>query len=297
MKKYLVSLMSLFLIAPALAEDFDFSNSDSVKKEVSIEKLKYSIEIQGNLLVFNKTGTRLLYTVEEDRRWKFGGNKPIVSYWNVTQKGLPASALQHEWQLTPQGELQLKIKQFESMKREKNGEIKTGKLMQEKDIPIENMTVPSIVLHQDDNRRVVAQFKIQIWPTDDNAEDIGRLGINSGRMTIFDTKGNLWASRIDNSTGNNVYFAARTHMGTVYLSYVPFKGARKIGIAEKNRIRVEDNGVKLHVESSDFLLPRGIQANVYGYINVNVRTDRVNSIRSCGSDKESAFLENASCMQ
>lgn len=289
--KIVLGFLILMMAVSTQAEDISFSEFDTTRKELEIDGLRWKIEIQADLLVFNKTGTRLLFKSDEERKWRFGNDKPITSYWNVVHKGLPTTALYHEWQFNAQGELQVKIRQYDTMTKNKDGTVKTGKLIQEKDYTIENMSAPSIVLHQDDNRRIVAQFKIQIW-SDENAVDIGKLGINSNRMTIYDNKGNVWASRLDNSTGNNIYYSVTTHMGSVYLSYLPFEGAKKIGYAEKNRIRVEQGSLKIAIESSEALLPRGVQANIYGMIDLNKRTDRLNQVRSNGSDKEASFLES-----
>ncbi|MBL7543318.1 MAG: hypothetical protein JNL11_05850 [Bdellovibrionaceae bacterium] len=293
MKKIILGLVSLSLglAFSAHAEDISFSEATSPRKEIELNNLRYKLEIQGDLLVFNKNGTRLLFKPDEERRWRFGNEKPITSYWNVIHQGLPTTSLYHEWQFNPHGELQLKIKQFDSMSPNRNGEVKTGKVLQAKEFTIENMNAPAIVLYQDDHRRVVAQFKIQIW-SDESAEDIGKLGINSSRLTIFDNKGNVWASRLDNSTGNNVYFGVTTHRGSLYLSYLPFEGAKKIGVAEKNRIRIDQGDMKINIESADMLLPRGIQANVYGFVDSSKRSERLNQIKSYGSDKEASFLEN-----
>lgn len=288
--KIIISFLLLITIL-AKAEDINFSEFDSPRKEVPADKLRYKMEIQGDILVFNKTGTRLLFKSDEERKWRFGNDKAITSYWSVVNKGLPSTAIYHEWQVSPEGNLQFKFKQYESMTRAKDGSLKTGKVIQEKDITIENMMAPSLVLYQDDTKRIVVQFKIQIW-SDDAAEDIGKLGINSNRMTIYDSKGNLWASRLDNSTGNNIYFGVTTHLGSLYVSYLPFPGAKKIGIAEKNRIRIEQENLKLFIESADMLLPRGVQANVYGYIDMNKRSERFSQVHSNGSDKEANFLES-----
>lgn len=290
--KYIVSALLLFNLC-AQAEDISFSEIDTPRKEIDADKLKWKLEIQGDILVFNKNGTRLLFKSDEERKWRFGNDKPITSFWNVAHKGLPTTAVYHEWQMSPEGELKLKVEQFDSMSRKSDGGVKTGKLLQEKSFTIENMNGPSIVLYQDNTKRIVLQFKIQVW-SDDSAEDIGKLAINSNRMTIFDMKGNVWASRLDNSTGNNVYYGVKTHMGSVYLSYLPFAGAKKIGIAEKNRIRLEQDNIKVHIESADMLLPRGVQANVYGYFDLNKRSERLNQVQSYGSDKEANFLENIS---
>jgi hypothetical protein len=289
--KLMSSLLFLCLSFSVSAVEVDFSEVTSPRKELEADKLRYKVEIQADVLVFNKTGTRLLFKSDEERKLRFGNDKPITSYWNVIHKGLPTTAFFHEWQFNPQGELQLKFKQFESMSKDKDGGVKTGKLLQEKDFTIENMSPPSIVLFQDDNRRIVVQFRLQIW-NDESAEDIGKLSINSTRMTIFDNKGNLWASRLDNSSGKNVYYGVKTHMGSLYISYVPFEGAKKIGMAEKNRIRIEQDNLKIFIESADSLLPRGVQANVYGYIDTNKRSERFNQVISNGSDREANFLES-----
>lgn len=289
MKSVLVFL-TLVMAFTAYAEDINFSESDTPRKELEADSLRWKIEIQADLLVFNKTGTRLLFKSDEERKWRFGNEKPITSYWNVATKGLPTTALYHEWQFNPQGELQVKLRQYDSMSKNKDGSVKTGKLLQEKEYTVENMAGPSIVLYQDDTRRIVAQFRIQIW-SDENTIDIGKLGINSNRMTIYDNKGNVWASRLDNSTGNNIYYGVTTHQGTVYMSYVPFEGAKKIGFGEKNRIRVEQGGLRIAIESNEAFLPRGVQANIYGIIDLNKRTERLNQVRSNGSDKEANFLD------
>ena len=296
--KSILSTLILFLAASASANDRDvaatdisFSESDSPRKDIDTDKLRWKMEIQGDILVFNKTGTHLLYKADEERKWRFGNEKPITSYWNVAQKGLPTVALYHEWQVTSDGELKLKYEQFDSLTKNKDGSVKTGKSLQTKELTIENMSGPEVVLFQDDSKRIVAQFKIQIWP-EDKGEDIGKLAINSQRMTIYDSKGNIWATRLDNSSGNNVYFGVTTHMGSVYMSYLPFPGSKKIGIAEKNRIRLEQENIKITIESMDALLPRGIQANVYGFIDSNKRTERLNQVQSNGSDKEANFLSS-----
>jgi hypothetical protein len=93
------------------------------------------------------------------------------------------------------------------------------------------------------------------------------------------------------STGDNVYYGISTHLGSLYISYLPFKGASKIGIAERNRIKIEHGKTKLSIESADAFLPRGVKANIYGFIDLNNRTDGVNRTSSQGSDKEENFLK------
>ena len=286
MKKMILSLMLLANLA--MAQSMDFSDSDSEVSVISAEKLRWQYEISGEILVFEKTGTRLQYKASEERRWNFTNEKPIVAIWSYKQKGIPEVAIQHQWQADAEGHLEAQIKQYESMKKNSKEEVEYGKLVTEKTIKIENLDPISWVIFQDDNRRVVVKFNVHVW-ADEAGTDIGKVGINSSRMTIYDGKGVLWASRLDLSSGNNVFLGISTHMGTIYMSYLPFKGAKKIGTSQRNRIKIEDGPNKLYIESPDAFLPRGITANVYGYFDFNKRTERYNQVKSNGGDNLEKF--------
>lgn len=231
------------------------------------------------------------YKLNETRRWWFGDDGPIVSNWSFLQKGHPAVALRHEWEFGKNGQVTAKIKQYEFMDKGDGGETRFGKLIKEQDFVVENFSSINWVLFQDESKRIVAKFEPSLWSRPEPS-DVGRLPINSGRMTIFDQKGDVWAARLDNTEENNVYFGASTHRGSFYISFVPFKGAKEIGLAEKGRIRIEDGGTKLSIESAEPFLPKGTSARVFGLIDLNKRTERLNSVSSFSSDSEANFIKS-----
>jgi hypothetical protein len=284
-------LLTILISQFAFAAHNDFSDSDTQFKPISVGNLRYKIGITGQILVFAKDTGRILFKANEKRKWSFGDENPIEANWGYRSNNLPTVALKHEWQVSPEGVLTGKIKQFESIERGEDGEIKTGKLIKEKDYKVENLDSISFVISEDDSKRVVAHFDFELWNDDEAAVDIGRLGINSPRMTVFDGTGDTWASRLDNSDGNNVYFGMITHKGSVFMSYVPFKGAKKIGVAERGRIRLYDGKLKLYIESSERLLPVGVSANVYGFFDLTRKTEKYNSVRSYGTTSEESFLK------
>ncbi|MGE3975451.1 MAG: hypothetical protein AB7F59_13080 [Bdellovibrionales bacterium] len=282
----------LFLLnTQAHSASNDFGASDTARPNINLEKMRWSLEIQGEILVFDKTGQKLKYKTHEGRSWNFGDYKPIVANWSYKQKGLADVALTHEWDLSKDGVLTAKIKQYSSMSRVGSEEPTFGKLLKEKEFVIENFDDISWVVEQTDSRRVVAKFHVMMWSSPDPS-DVGRLPINSGRMTIYDNRGNLWASRINNSEGENVFYGVTTHQGSVYISYVPFKGAKEIGTAEKGRIKLDDGITKLTIESDQPFLPKGTLAKVYGFFNLNKRTEKIGSVHSNGGDKEENFLKH-----
>lgn len=281
---------ALLISQVAFANSNDFGSSDGVKSPIPINKMRYQLEIKGEILVFDSTGKRLLYKGDEGRSWWFGDEKPIISNWSYRQQGLKPVALRHEWVLSPEGHLTATVKQYDSMERGSGDEPQLGKLLKEQVIQVENFQSISWVVDQDDKKRVVAKLEPVLW-ADAEPSDVGKLPINSGRMTIHDSRGNLWASRLDNADGTNIYYGVLTHMGALFISYVPFKGAKEIGTAKKNTIKIEDKGLKVFIESADPFLPRGVSAKVYGFVDLNRRTESVYKVRSFGSDDADKFLK------
>lgn len=292
MKQMILILLSISSIqAFARNEDNSFDKSDSAIKEVSAEKLRYRFGIKGQVLVFDKTGKSFLGQANEERNWNFNTDKPVESNWQFKQKDIPEFSLRHTWDFNKDKQLVAKISQYESMKRNNKGEVQFGKLVKEETYIVENFDPINWVVAQDEKRRIIVKFSFELWG-DKESQNVGSLPINGKEMIIYDNKSQLWAARIDNTDGNNIYFGVTTHRGSVYLSFVPFKGAKEIGTAKKNRIIVEQGGTKLNIQTGDSILPIGVTAKVYGYIDLNKTTDRPFSVRSSGSDDEANFLKH-----
>lgn len=276
----------------AFAESNDNGREHGRPKEIPVSKLRYQIEIKGYVYVFDKAGTGVLYRSGEYRSWKFGGDKPIDSTWTYQRDGFPLVAIKHIWDVDGDRRLTLKLQQFEA-REAADGDVKLGKLIREQSKVIENMESVSWVAAETATQKLVMKFEPILW-TDDGAEDIGKLGINSGRLTVFDNKGQLWATRVDVSEGNNVYLGLTTHRGSVFMSYLPFRGSRLLGVARRNTIRLDDEtlgDLKLNVESQTWFVPEGVVANVYGIVDLGKKTAKFNSVKSHGTDDEARFLK------
>lgn len=287
-------LILVFMSSVVFAQSRDFGQSDTEGKLIPAEKLRYQFEIRGRILVFDSTGKRLQFLGNEERVWRFNNDKPITSVWSFKQKGLPDVALEHEWQVSPEGVLQTKIKQFDSveyLKNAKDQNVKFGKLLKEKTIDVENFGSVSWIVSQTDKQRVVALFDLNLWKNKGDGLDLGALPISSSRLTIYDNKGNLWATGLDNASENNIFYSVSTHQGTVYLSYKPFKGGKMIGNVEKNRIKIDDGKTKLTIESANPLVPQYVLGKVYAYIDLNDKTESLNQVRSNSSSDEHHFMK------
>lgn len=292
MKKMILLLTALISSVALAARDQsnDFSDSDSKLEKLSPEKLRYKFEIVGEILVFDKSGTHLISQAPERRSWNFGTNQPLTSNWSYKSKDLPEVAFHQEWDVNKEGQLTAKITQYEKMSRG-SGDVKNGKLVKENSVIVENFDPINWIVEQTDQRRVVVKFSPRLWSSAES-QNLGAVAINGRDITIYDNNGDLWASDVDNTDGDNVYFGVTTHKGSVYLSYLPFKGAKEIGTANSKGIKIQDGKLKLKIKNIDPFLPSGVTAKVYGYTDLNRRTDRPFSVRSYGSDKEENFLKH-----
>lgn len=284
-------LILVFASSTLFAQSRDFGTSDTTGQVIPRDKLRYQFEIRGRILVFDSTGTKLQFLGNEERVWRFSNDKPINSVWSFKQKGLPDVALEHEWQVSPEGVLQTKIKQYDSVEYVKDAHVKFGKLLKEKSIDVENFGSVSWIVSQSDKQRVVAQFDLNLWKNKGDGMDLGAIPISSSRLTIFDNKGNVWATGLDNASENNIYYSVSTHQGTVYMSYKPFKGGKLMGNVEKSRIKIEDGKLKLTIESANPLVPHGVVGKVYAAIDLNDKTESLYQVRSNSSSDEHHFMK------
>jgi hypothetical protein len=116
----------------------------------------------------------------------------------------------------------------------------------------------------------------------------GELPIVLENATVFDGKGNLWAANL-NADGK--YMLATTVFGTISMSFMPFKGAEKLGRAIGNEIRFAmPDGRSVVMRGTRPLVPGDYMADVYMVIDT---THKASSIQdqhiSTGDDPEETF--------
>lgn len=294
MKTILLSLLLASQISFAQEKNSNVSNDfgtyDNEGTVIPRDKLRYQFEIRGTILVFDKTGQRLQFKGNEERTWRFSDNEPITSTWSFKQKGLPDVALSHVWQMTPDGVLTVKIKAYDKIDKAPGSSPKFGKVLKEKDIIVENFDPVTWVIGEDNNHRVVAKFDINLWKKLE-PKDIGRLPIVSPRLTVYDNKGNLWITGLDTLNEESIFASISTHRGTIHFSYLPFEGAKMIGNAEKDRIKIDNGDIKITLESSDNFLPRGMNAKVYAIVDLRKKTEGRNRVKTSGASSEKDFLK------
>lgn len=292
--KTLLSLILVLIATNAWSKDDvsnDFSRSDSEVKALGADDLAYRFHITGEIFILNPEGDKLINIANESREWQFGGSsdRPLTSNWRFQQKGLPVVALKQKWTIEKDGKISVEISQYDDIERTKGSEIKYGKLIKEEKFVLKNFA-PIDWTISGDSQKLVVRLTPGVWPNNE-AIDVSSLPMSGRNIVIFDKKtGRLWADQV-NADHPSVYFGVATHEGSLFLSFKPFKGAQLIGEAKEGRIKINSGKSRIILQSETPFLPKYIKANVYGIIKPEIKSDRLNSVRTYSSDKEDEFLK------
>lgn len=77
------------------------------------------------------------------------------------------------------------------------------------------------------------------------------------------------------------------------MSYAPFKGAKEIGFVKGSELTINvSRDLKIFVRSEAPILTTNKPAKIYGFVNKQKKSDRVNSVYSSTSSEEKEFLEH-----
>lgn len=269
----------------------DFGRSDSEIKALNNNDLSYRLHISGEIFIVNSEGDKLIDIANESRNWQFSGSadKPLESNWSFQQKGLPAVALKQKWTIEKDGKISVEIEQYDQIERGKGSEIKYGNLIKKEKLTVKNFapidwTIPA------DNKKLIVRLTPGIWQNNDPV-DISTLPISGRNIAIFDrTNGKLWADKVT-ADHPSIYFGVTTHEGSLFLSFTSFPGAKVIGEAQGVRMKIRNGRNQIILQSETPFLPTDVRANVYGVVKSEIKSGRLNSLRSYSSDKQEEFLK------
>lgn len=289
-KLSLLTFLAFTALSPtAFSQNNDFVRSDGQIVPLSKEDLRKQIEVTGEIFVTDGTG-RLLNQSNESRIWKFGKAGDLDSNWSFESPGHKAVALKHIWTISPEGKILVHLTQYDQFTRgPKPRQITAGKVLREEKIEVKNFEAISWVAHSNDSQRTVLRLTPRLSEKKDLI-DMSDLPISLKDAVVYDSKGKVWTS-FDELEGK--YLGLRTHAGQLGISYVPFKGAKEIGFVSGNEIELStEDGGKITLKSSVPILASQRPAKIYGFIDLNKKTESLNSLLSSSSSKEKEFLEN-----
>ena len=287
----LIISLILFNFAHAKSVSTDIDSYDNLGQKISPEVFKKNFQLRGQIYIMNPEGDILYSVGQEMRQWKFGTDKDLTSNWFFSSEGIEPISLKQVWSIDSDGRLKVSIKQYDNkdVKIDKKSNVAyKAKPIKEKSFTLKNFEPITWIAHSNNKYRVVVRVTPELV-FDKKPVKIGRLPISVKEMIAADSKGFVWTQ---NTSFSGEYITLKTSRGTVHLSYVPFKGAKEIGIAEDNEMKIKlgDKHSLRFINSVQFL-PSGMQAKVFGKVDLNEKT-LPGSTHIQTSDEEKEFLSS-----
>lgn len=267
----------------------DFANADSKIKALTVEDMLWRFHLTGEIFVLNKEGDKLINLANEQREWELNGtDKTLESNWRFQQKGLPLIALKQKWSLDNDGKFQVELSQYEDIERTKENEVKYGKLLKEDKFTLKNFAPIDWTINSGD-QKVIVRLTPGMW-LNQEAVDVESFPISVKNVVIYDRKGHLWADQVslDNAA---TYFGVKTHQGSLFISFKPFKGAELLGEAKGSRIKVKGPRGNVFLQGEGAFVPRDVKVKVYGIVRPEIQSPRFGSVQTYSSSREEEFLK------
>jgi hypothetical protein len=285
----LVFLQSSFVFAQSISTDFGRHTGDNVKK-LSPQDLRERLEVLGNVYVTSADGTTLLFEEAEFRSWKFGRKGDLISHWSYSSDRIEPFSIKHHWTVDEKGSLQVHLQQYEKIEANSKEPQKPKliHLLREEKKAVADFSPLTWVVVKNDKYRVVVRLT-PVLIKKEEAKSVGAVPVSAQEMMIADNKGQVWVS---SATFSGEYVGIKSHRGSVYLSYLPFKGSKEIGFAQNNKIQLQiSEGHNLTMLSAAPVLPAGVKAKVYGMVKLQNKSLSAGSVHIQSSDQEKEFLE------
>ncbi len=289
--KYLLLLLTFTLVTFCYGQSVsnDFTRTDTVAKKIEGKEIRESLEVQGSIYHFDKSGKKIIGKENEERIWKFGREGNLLSNWKFD--GVNGNfAIRHEWTINPDGSLTVHLQQFDTMKR-KDGtsrEIVTGKLLKEDTIQVVNLSQIQWTVLESSSEKMTVLLTPSLNLHYSELMDVTKLPVILKDPILSDSKGRVWGNA---HSVEAAYVAFTTHLGQVALSYYPFAGAKQIGYANGNTISLElDNATTLTIKSANAMIGSEKRAKIYGILDLKKKSDRLTSVGVSASSEEKEFL-------
>lgn len=290
MKKYL--FLILFAISTSVQAESvsnDFGAHSGEVKNLTNKELRERLGVSGFVYVLSPDGKKLLSQGHEVREWSFGRAGDLVSNWSFSSDAIERFALKHHWKIEDNGEISVHIQQYDQITPVKGAkEPRYGKLIREEKLVLQNFSSIIWEVHKNNKQKVVIKLEPQL-KENESITQVGKLPIAGRDVVAIDNKSQVW---LQGASFSAEYVAITTAKGTLYLSYMPFKGSSEIGFAKGNRlqVKVSDSHTVSLVNTTAFL-PEGLKAKVYGKTDLNKKSTSPNSVHINASDEEKEFLD------
>ncbi len=250
-------------------------------KEFSTQDIRERLQVHADIYHLDPSGKKILNGPESTNYWRSNSEKGTISGgWSSNFKD-DLIALRYNWKVEDDGTIKVSIEEYS--RTDKEGESRFEGLLDKKEFVLENLEPVVWKVKNIKNRNVVVRF-IPSLREISAPISVESLPVAGTEISISDNNGYLWAEGVEL---NGKYAGVTSHRGTIVVSYLPFEGAREMGVAEGNKIILNvDKKFQIKMKGSTPFLPSGIIAKVYALYRPEKKSKGVNSLRSFDASEE-----------
>lgn len=283
--KRILSVSLIFFGLMSASQGFADSEFIEGFPRIDNQTFRKGFSLKGELFITDASGKKLLAPTTDMREWQAGvKSKEIEALWKTKAKGIRDVAVMIECQIHDDNSLTMNLRQYEKIEGHYGKNAKTGKLLNQQKIDIENFAPVSYVAETGSDYRVILRFTPSIDATrEDMPLDKISIGGDGGTFIVTDNQGFLWG---ENVRLGGVYSGLSTHRGAVVFSFYPFNGGKEMGTAKGNKIELTlTDTLKLTIRNTEVLVPGDGRVKVYAKYIPKFKMDAPNSVYSFGQDK------------
>ncbi|MGZ3796815.1 MAG: hypothetical protein ACXVB1_10635, partial [Pseudobdellovibrionaceae bacterium] len=196
-------------------------------------------------------------------------------------------AFRQNWEITSEGTIKVTIEEFGKISDDRSNP-ELSNLLERKVFTVERFEPVVWQVKNEKSPHLIVRFipslKEMSEPIALNSLPVAGTGI-----TVSDNAGYLWAEGVE---FNGRYAGLISHRGTLAMSYVPFAGAKEMGVAEGNQITLKvDKKFQINLKGTSSFLPAGVTAKVYAVYIPEKKSKGFNSLHTFDTNKEDRVKE------
>jgi hypothetical protein len=251
--------------------------------DLSDQGVRERLQINADIYIVDSSGKKIISGPERTNYWRLSLDKGTLKGGWSSRFSAGLIAFEQSWEVDNNGSIKVSIGEYA---QEENG--KMTKLLEKKEFIIENFEPITWKVKNIKSQNFIVRF-IPTLREISSPISVDNLPIAGTQISISDNNGYLWA---DDVQLNGKYSGFTSHRGSLALSYVPFKGAREMGIAEGNHITLNvDKKFQINLKAATSFLPAGVVARVYAIYKPDVKSKGFNSLHSFDTNKEDKIQE------
>lgn len=250
--------------------------------DLSAKGIRDRIRLTADVYQMDSTGKKVLSGPKTTNSWRPDKETGIIKGDWSSSSDWGAFALRYHFQVEDDGTIKATIEEFGQVSEDQGSPVFKEPLGK-KELVIENLEPVVWKIKNTKVQNFVVRFILSLKEVS-KPSSVDNLPVAGTGISISDNAGYLWAEDVE---FNGRYAGVTSHRGTLVMSYVPFSGAKEMGVAEGNTIKLNvDEKFQISLKSATAFLPAGVVAKVYALYVPDKKSKGFNKLHTFTTSNE-----------